>query len=50
MSYRKAEIFVNESKAGVLEETEFGYRFEYDKGLYRFLKVKGTKNPFLNHP
>ena len=30
MSYRKADIYVHESKAGILEETETGYRFEYD--------------------
>ena len=30
MSYRKADIFVNEFRAGVLEETESGYRFQYD--------------------
>lgn len=30
MSYRKADIYVHETKAGILEETETGYRFEYD--------------------
>ncbi|TVP97957.1 MAG: phosphatidylinositol kinase [Balneolaceae bacterium] len=30
MSYRKAIIFVSETKAGILEETEIGYRFKYD--------------------
>ncbi|MEX2573729.1 MAG: HipA N-terminal domain-containing protein [Balneolaceae bacterium] len=30
MSYRKADIYVNGTKAGVLEETESGYRFQYD--------------------
>lgn len=30
MNYRKADIYVNESKAGILEETESGYRFQYD--------------------
>ena len=30
MSYRKADIYVHESKAGVLEETETGSRFQYD--------------------
>lgn len=30
MSYRKADIYVHELKAGVLEETETGYRFEYN--------------------
>ncbi len=30
MSYRKAAIFVNDTRAGVLEETESGYRFQYD--------------------
>lgn len=30
MSYRRAAIYVNNVFAGVLEETESGYRFEYD--------------------
>lgn len=30
MSYRKADIYVHESKAGILEETETGYQFQYD--------------------
>lgn len=30
MSYRKADIYVSDTKAGVLEETESGYRFQYD--------------------
>lgn len=30
MSYRRADIYVNEWKAGVLEETESGYQFLYD--------------------
>lgn len=30
MSYRKADIYVHETKAGVLEETETGYRFQYE--------------------
>lgn len=30
MSYRRANIFVHETKAGGLEETETGYRFQYD--------------------
>lgn len=30
MSYRKAEIFINSEKAGVLKETETGYLFKYD--------------------
>lgn len=29
MSYRKADIYVHETKAGLLEETETGYRFQY---------------------
>ena len=32
MSYRSADIFVNDTKAGVLEETETGYRFQYAPG------------------
>ena len=30
MSYRKADIYVHETKTGVLEETETGYRFQYE--------------------
>lgn len=30
MSYRKADIYVHETKAGLLEETETGYRFQYN--------------------
>lgn len=30
MSYRRADIFVHETKAGVLQETETGYRFHYN--------------------
>lgn len=30
MSYRKADIYVLESKAGELSETETGYQFQYD--------------------
>jgi serine/threonine-protein kinase HipA len=30
MSYRKAEIFVEQIKAGILEETDSGYRFSYE--------------------
>lgn len=29
MSYRKADIYVHETNAGVLEETEIGYQFQY---------------------
>lgn len=30
MSYRKADIYVHKTKAGILEETETGYRFQYN--------------------
>jgi serine/threonine-protein kinase HipA len=30
MSYRSADIFVHETKAGVLKETETGYQFQYN--------------------
>lgn len=30
MSYRKADIYVHETIAGVLEETETGYLFQYE--------------------
>lgn len=35
MSYRKADIYINDSKAGILEETETGYRFRYDSDYLR---------------
>lgn len=31
MSYRKADIFVGDNYAGILEETESGYQFRYDR-------------------
>ncbi|TVQ74445.1 MAG: phosphatidylinositol kinase [Balneolaceae bacterium] len=31
MSYRKAVILVDGARAGVLEETESGYRFQYER-------------------
>ncbi len=34
MSYRKADIYVDKTKAGILEETETGYRFQYDPAYY----------------
>jgi|TARA_R100000005_G_C4996573_1_gene203403 serine/threonine-protein kinase HipA len=30
MSYRKADIYIYETKAGLLEETDTGYRFTYE--------------------
>lgn len=30
MSYRKATVYINNTKAGILEETESGYMFQYD--------------------
>ena len=30
-NYRKAIVFSNRQKAGILEETERGYKFTYDK-------------------
>lgn len=52
MSYRKADIYVHETKAGVLEETETGYRFQYDS---EYLSQKDTEPvsltlPFQEHP
>ncbi|MEX1212352.1 MAG: HipA N-terminal domain-containing protein [Balneolaceae bacterium] len=32
MSFRTADIYVDEIRAGRLEETETGYRFQYDPG------------------
>lgn len=36
MSYRKADIFVEQTKAGILEETESGYRFTYESEYLAF--------------
>ena len=47
MSYRKADIYVNESKAGVLEETESGYKFQYDT---EYLALKDTEPVSLTLP
>lgn len=35
MSYRAAHIHVHEIRAGKLEETETGYRFQYDPAYLR---------------
>jgi len=47
MSYRKANIYVNQSKAGVLEETETGYRFQYD---YQYFSQKNAEPVSLTLP
>jgi len=47
MSYRKADIYVHESKAGILEETETGYRFEYDSD---YLSKKNAEPVSLTLP
>lgn len=47
MSYRIADIFVHEDKAGVLEETDTGYRFRYDKG---YLVQEGAEPVSLTLP
>lgn len=47
MSYRKADIFVHETKAGVLEETETGYRFQYDP---KYLSQKDAEPVSLTLP
>lgn len=47
MSYRKADIYVNDTKAGLLEETETGYRFQYD---HDYLVRKNPKPVSLTLP
>ena len=47
MSYRKADIYVHETKAGVLEETETGYRFQYDS---EYLSQKDAEPASLTLP
>ncbi len=47
MNYRKAEIFVAEEKAGVLEETEAGYLFQYDE---KYLERKEANPVSLTLP
>jgi len=47
MSYRKADIYVHETKAGVLEETETGYRFQYDP---EYLSQKDDEQVSLTLP
>ena len=56
MSYRRADIYVHEAKAGVLEETDTGYQFKYDP---EYLSQKDAepvsltlpirKDPFVSH-
>jgi len=47
MSYRKADICVHETKAGVLEETESGYRFQYNSD---YLSQKNAEPVSLTLP
>lgn len=47
MSYRKADIYIHETKAGVLEETETGYRFQYDS---HYLSQKNAEPVSLTLP
>ena len=47
MSYRKADIFVNEHHAGVLEETESGYQFQYNQD---YLEKTGAQPVSLTLP
>ena len=34
-NYRKAIVYSNNKKAGILEETESGYKFTYDKNFIK---------------
>ncbi|REL32997.1 phosphatidylinositol kinase [Rhodohalobacter sp. SW132] len=47
MSYRKADIYVHETKAGFLEETETGYQFQYDA---KYLSQKNAEPVSLTLP
>jgi serine/threonine-protein kinase HipA len=47
MSYRKADIYIHETKAGVLEETETGYRFQYDS---KYVSQKNAEPVSLTLP
>ena len=47
MSYRRAEIFVHDTKAGVLKETETGYQFQYDSD---YLSLKNAEPVSLTLP
>lgn len=47
MSYRKADIYVQETKAGVLEESDTGYRFQYDSD---YLSQKNSEPVSLTLP
>jgi serine/threonine-protein kinase HipA len=47
MSYRKADIFVEQTKAGILEETESGYRFTYES---EYLALSGADPASLTLP
>ncbi len=45
MSYWKADIYIHETKAGVLEETETGYRFQYDSESFEEFGITIGLNP-----
>ena len=47
MSYRKADIYVHETIAGVLEETETGYRFQYES---KYVSQKNAEPVSLTLP
>ncbi|MFA5669032.1 MAG: HipA N-terminal domain-containing protein [Balneolaceae bacterium] len=47
MSYRKANIYVQELKAGILEETDRGYKFTYEAG---YLSLKDPEPVSLTLP
>lgn len=47
MNYRKADIFINEVKAGVLEETDAGYQFQY---LKNYLNEDSSERVSLTLP
>ncbi|MCH2448558.1 MAG: hypothetical protein MK198_00290 [Gracilimonas sp.] len=40
MSYRKADIYVNKTKAGILEEIDSGYRFGYDSDAGCWIRLR----------
>ena len=44
---RKGNVWVEEQKAGTIEETDSGYRFSYEKD---YLAIKGAKDVSLTLP
>ena len=52
MSYRKAHIYVRDEFAGILDETESGYRFTYRKEYLKKVQAEAVSLtlPLKNEP